>query len=100
MSETKSKPEIVKVTLRYNLRSSLSAPNGNNLYSTLECGLDLDVKVTPGMDVRSLIKTNFGVLGETLRDTLKKEAAKLQLHATILPENTVVAIAPDNFKED
>jgi hypothetical protein len=96
---TKPKPvvdrsRVTKTTLRYNLRSALvaRAENGTetNMYSTLECGLELDIEVAAGESaaVRDLVKTSFADLGEVLRTMIKKEATKMGLAAVVIPDAT------------
>lgn len=90
MAEKTAHGRITGVTIRYNIRSNLfridEAGNHQNLYSTLECGLDLTVSCEPGQDVRKVVKTTFADVGKVLREMLKSEAAKTGLMAAVVAD--------------
>ena len=89
-----NKSRVTKTRLTYNLRSALvaRAPNGaeTSTYSTIECGLQLDIDVAPGEKtvVRQLVKTSFADIGTVLREIIKQEATKMGLAAVVIPDAT------------
>lgn len=82
------KSRVTRTTLSYSLRSSLLRRDDGvdvNTYSTMECGLTMEIDVADGEQahVRNMTTQGFVDLGAMIRKVLKTEAEKMGLIAVV-----------------